>query len=662
MTPAPSQTEETFARAETLWDLGRLYADLASAKREKLTPTEKEHLRGLLLGLGPKEIAKELCKGVGGVRVALCSLYRYLEALGDLPEGKINSRTVIHTLEEAGYKLARPGSSSAAPPLLPVRTQPSVDTQKVRIQQSATQESGASRQAHAKQERSRVVISHGNQQGSLEFAQQLHEALQAVGHHVSILEESRRSPDWLPHLDAVLKQCDYFVLLLAPQSAASEMVTEAVRRAREAYDAHPSHKPMLLPVRVGFSLALPLNHNLRGYLHGFQQWEWRSPLDTPMLVQTLLTLLAEAQPLSAETTQALPTSFTAVEDPDAPPLPVAEPELPWGQVNLVSAFYVERSPIEARCYETIVKPGALIRIKAPRQMGKTSLMSRILYHGEQQNYVTLPLSFQLADRAVFADLDKFLRWFCASVGLGLQLPNKLKDYWDDIFGSKVNCKAYFEQYLLREMDCPLVLGLDEVDRVFEHRHIAEDFFGLLRAWHEEAKNRAVWQKLRLVVVHSTEVYVPLDNNQSPFNVGLPIELPEFSPEHVHDLATRHGLSWRSSHIQQLMTLVGGHPYLVRVALYHIAKQDMTLDQLLYTAPTEAGPYSDHLRRHLWNLEQYPALATALAKAVATTEPVRLEASQAFKLHSMGLVHLNGNNVTLRYELYRQYFRDRLLAA
>jgi hypothetical protein len=65
------------------------------------------------------------------------------------------------------------------------------------------------------------------------------------------------------------------------------------------------------------------------------------------------------------------------------PLPVAEPELPSGQVRLASAFYVERVPYEAQCYKEILQPGALIRIKAPRQMGKTSLMARILYQAQR---------------------------------------------------------------------------------------------------------------------------------------------------------------------------------------------------------------------------------------------------------------------------------------
>ncbi|HBY77530.1 MAG TPA: molecular chaperone Tir, partial [Cyanobacteria bacterium UBA11148] len=68
-------------------------------------------------------------------------------------------------------------------------------------------------------------------------------------------------------------------------------------------------------------------------------------------------------------------------------------------------------PIESRACETILQPGALIRIKATRQMGKTSLMARILYHASQQGYRTVALSFQLAEGKVFADIDKFLRWF-----------------------------------------------------------------------------------------------------------------------------------------------------------------------------------------------------------------------------------------------------------
>ncbi|MBV8887478.1 MAG: AAA-like domain-containing protein, partial [Chroococcidiopsidaceae cyanobacterium CP_BM_RX_35] len=146
--------------------------------------------------------------------------------------------------------------------------------------------------------------------------------------------------------------------------------------------------------------------------------------------------------------------------------------------------------------------------------------------------------------------------------------------------------------------------------------------------------------------------------QSPFNVGLPIELPELTKEQVQDLARRHGLDWSTQQVKQLMALVGGHPYLVRLALYHIWRQDVTLEQVVQTSLTSSGIYSDHLQRQLWHLQQEPELATALAQVVTKPESVELDLVQAFKLQSLGLIHLQGNHAMPSCELYYQYFRDR----
>ncbi|MBD2001008.1 AAA-like domain-containing protein [Leptolyngbya sp. FACHB-541] len=511
----------------------------------------------------------------------------------------------------------------------------------------------------------RLFISYRSQDPDMSLAQRFYEALDAAGYESFMAGESiRLGENWAQRVDEELERADYFLLLLSPKSATSEMVIEEVRRAKELRDRHPQHKPAILPIRVNFPWDSPLNYDLRGYLNRVQQREWKTEADTPKILQEILTLLAAGSspsPAFAEPEEpdSQPLTPCPLPPPNSPPLPIAEPELPGGQVDLASVFYVEREPIEADCYEAIARSGALIRIKAPRQMGKTSLLSRILQQAKELDYLTVPLSFQLADTAVFADLDKFLRWFCASIGRRLRLPNRLNDYWDEIFGSKDNCTAYFEEYLLTEINSPLALGLDEVDCVFQHPEIAADFFGLLRAWHEDSKSRDLWKKLRLVVVHSTEVYIPLNINQSPFNVGLPIELPEFTPAQVLDLAKRHGLNWSLDQVEQLMNMVGGHPYLVRVALYQITRGETSLTELLQSAPTGAGLYGDHLRRHLWNLEQHPELAKAVKVAIASPDPVRLESVQAFQLHSMGLVHLKGNDVQPRCDLYRRYFSDRL---
>jgi serine/threonine-protein kinase len=522
-------------------------------------------------------------------------------------------------------------------------------------------------------QRARVFISYRSQDPDLTLAQQFYEGLKAAGHEAFMAGESiRLGENWPERIDRELERCDYFLLLLSEKSATSEMVTEEVRRARELRDLpkaaalryrRSEHKPIILPIRVNFPIDSPLNYDLRGYLQRIQQREWKSSADTPVILQEILRLFSSGEaPAPVEPPK---TAVPVVDSPDRPPLPVAEPEVhrePGGAVPLTSTLYVERPPIEVECFEEILQPGALIRIKAPRQMGKTSLMARILNHAKEQGYQTIPITLQRADSVLLSDLDRFLRWFCEQVGRRLKRLNQLEEYWSG-YGSKDKCIAYFEECLLEELDTPLVIGLDEVDRVFPHREIADDFFSLLRSWYEFARygdmNSELWEKLRLVVVHSTEVYVPLDINQSPFNVGKNVELPEFTSAQVQDLAGRYGLSWSTHQVEQLMTLVGGHPYLVRKALYHIRRQDAILEELEQTAPTEAGIYSDHLRRHLWNLRQYPKLAQAFRQVVIKNKPVELDAESAFKLDSMGLVTLRGNDVTPRSDLYRYYFREHL---
>ncbi|MCU0541659.1 MAG: AAA-like domain-containing protein [Oscillatoriaceae cyanobacterium Prado104] len=483
--------------------------------------------------------------------------------------------------------------------------------------------------------------------------QELHQALTAASHEVFLVNNSSKD-------NSYLKLCDYLLLPISAESAASEMILEQVQLAKELHSL-TNNKPAILPICI--ELNAPFPFDLLHYLAGVTSWQWRSAADSQKLISEILTVVKEGRTsLNADHELAVNLSeIPSTKNSIIPPQPAAAPELPGGQVDLASCFYIDRPPIESRCYETIVQPGALIRIKAPRQMGKTSLMARILHHAEQQGSRTVALSFQLANRRVFANSNTFLQWFCASIGQELGMLEQLPKCWElaDLIGSNQCCKAFFEQYLLSDSSPPLTLGLDECDRLFESPEIADDFFGLLRALHEEAKRRDIWKKFRSIVVHSTEVYIPLDMNKSPFNVGLPIELPEFNVQQVQELAKRHGLNWSTNEVAELMALVGGHPYLVRLGIYHIVRQDVTLNSLVKSAVTEAGIYSDHLRRHLWNLEKYAELMEAMREVVSVSQPVRLQSELGFKLNSMGLVKLEGNDCIPRCRLYEEYFRDRL---
>lgn len=350
-----------------------------------------------------------------------------------------------------------------------------------------------------------------------------------------------------------------------------------------------------------------------------------------------------------------------IESKNAPPLPVADLETPGGTILRESKFYVEREPWE-RCCQEIERKAGLIQINAPQQMGKTSLLTRIRNHAIKQGYQAITLDFAGLEKATFESSSIFLKRFCALVSLQLGISQKkVTEFWEeDLLGPKENCSNYIEQYILTDLTSPLFLGIDELDRLFPYDQVAKEFLILLRAWNGNGRVKETWSKLRMVITHSTESYVVMSPNSSPFNVGLMIGLSEFTSFQILDLAARHGLNWETGEVEQLMTMVGGYPSLVRLSLHRIAQGDLTLTELLAKAPTDAGLFREHLRQHLWNLQQYPDLAHAFHQVIFSDHPVILEPILALKLVGMGLVNQEGDQVILRHDrLYRPYFRSRL---
>jgi hypothetical protein len=516
--------------------------------------------------------------------------------------------------------------------------------------------------------KARVFISYSTQEPDFRLAEEFYNALQAHGHHTFLSSrEIVWGEDWPQRIDQELERCDYFLLLLSFHSAFSEMVAEEVRRAKELQNQHG--KPSILPIRLNFPRHSPLSYDLRSYLQRIQQREWRSSADTARLLNELLTLLATGAvlpPIAFDTIPRFPE-----DHPDQPPLPVAEPELnqqPNGPLRLDAGLYVNRPPHEEDCYQAILDPGALIQIKAPQQMGKKSLMARILNHAKEQGYQTIHVDFQSADCQLLTDLDSLLRWFCEKVGRQLQQLNQnvlmmepLEPYWTGE-GSKNRCQNYFESCLLKNLEHPLVLALGSLDLLFPYTKVFCDFAGLLRSWYEDARHTnatsELWAKLRWILVFSTESYLPLD--ESPLQgAGTEVKLPEFSTTQVKDLGDRYHLALDPVLVGKIMQLVGGHPYLIRKAFYELRRSTLTLEQLVQTASTEEGIYTDHLRRHWLSLQRFPEIVQAMRQVVVTRQPVIIDSNALFYLKNMGLVKAQGNGVIPRCDLYRQYFQARL---
>lgn len=332
-------------------------------------------------------------------------------------------------------------------------------------------------------------------------------------------------------------------------------------------------------------------------------------------------------------------------------------ESPEGTVPLASPFYIERGK-EQICYQTILQDGAFVRIQAPRKMGKTSLMTRIINHATFHNYRIVRLSLYRAEADVFSSTQNFIKWFCANVNRQLGINLKISSFWDEDIGALMNCTINFQEYLLNQISAPILLALDEVNQLFEHPNLANDFLALLRSWYEEGKDVSIWRKLRVLIVYSTENCINLHTNKSPFNVGLEIELSPLTRLQVEDLAQRYKLELSTAEFNQLMELTGGFPYLVRLVLYYSLYCE-SIEDLLRDALTDVGIFSKHLQEQLWYLKQNPDLAAAFGSVVLAQAPIFLEQQVGFKLKNLGLINLYESYATVSCLLYKQYFSSHM---
>nr|WP_232224270.1 AAA-like domain-containing protein [Mastigocladopsis repens] len=407
---------------------------------------------------------------------------------------------------------------------------------------------------------SRIFISYKrNAEPDETVALQVFQAL-SQQHEVFIDRAMLVGTPWAQRIEAELRRADFLIVFLSERAVHSEMVEAEIATAYRLAKEQGGH-PAILPVRLNYQE--PFQYPLSAYLNSINWALWQGDEDTPDLIEELKLAIAGGT-LSITTEQSKTDLLQISPQPSLPrPSPSAQPvllEMPEGTMDSESQFYIER-PQDAIAIATIQRQGVTLTIKGPRQMGKSSLLIRVIDAALKVGKRVAFLDFQLFDHEAITNAEIFYQQFCTDLTEQLGMPNRVAEFWREGGGNNQRCNRYMQSYLLKELGGCLVLAMDEVDRIFD-ADFRSDFFSMLRSWHN---NRAlptmrIWKKFDLALVTATEPYHLIANlNQSPFNVGEVLLLEDFTPEQVADLNQRHGSPLTRLQASQLM------------ALYHFTK-------------------------------------------------------------------------------------------
>lgn len=493
-----------------------------------------------------------------------------------------------------------------------------------------------------------------NTQPDQQVVDWLVESLPTQGYTVFIDRTIRMGENWLKRIDEELTRSDYLVVLLSAASADSEMVQSEVQRA---YDLRKKNgHPQVLPIRVAYDGLLP--YSISAFLNPLQYISWNNERDNERMVRELMQAMQGQLPAKEprERVEAVGQEIISKPTPEFDPRILDELQMPGGTVRLQDKFYIERDE-DTRLKNEIKRLGSTVTIRAARQSGKSSLLVRGIQQAKLAGANTLLLDMQRVDKDHLTSLDVFLRYFAEYVVFKLSQDAEVIDrFWQRKLSPQEKLTSVFEDQILEKVERNLVIGMDEIDQLLATSFYNE-FFGLLRSWHNLRATDERWEKLSTIMVISTEPYLLIsDSHQSPFNVGMNLYLQDFNSNQIQDLNQRHGSPVKGTEFDELVHSFGGHPFLTRKALYLLVVEKISWQRLKETAGEEHGPFGDHLRRYHWLIQQDSALKEALKSII---KHGKCSDELLHRLLQAGLVKASGDFVKCRCDLYRVYFEDKL---
>lgn len=367
----------------------------------------------------------------------------------------------------------------------------------------------------------------------------------------------------------------------------------------------------------------------------------RRPADRPPSAESLLRTL--------ESLDTRPLPATPASSDDAP-RSVQPPRAPYDR-----SWYIARPEQETQAMEAL-EYGKPVVLFGPELCGKTWLLHTVTAAAQAQGAQVVQLNLSLFDKAARVTMDAFLRKFALRLFKELgRDTSEVERVFADARGGPVDAlNDLLTWSILPKVTGRLVLAIDNVDLIADQPY-QDELFGMLRAWAESSG----FELLQLILAISTapELLVH-DVNRSPFNLGDLITIPDLDRSQLTALARLHGLDCSPDEIARLQTLVGGHPYLTRVAFYEAHRQRLGLRVLLdrVDADPQGGVFASYLEHLLRQLRAQRELFEAF-RQIAQGSGV--DEALAGRLERAGLIVRSyaeddgSSRYRVRYPLYRR---------
>ena len=246
-----------------------------------------------------------------------------------------------------------------------------------------------------------------------------------------------------------------------------------------------------------------------------------------------------------------------------------------GTVQAGRGIYIKRKADDELL--ELCRQGELAFILSSRQVGKSSLMVQTAQQLEKENIRSVKID--LSAIGVNVSLDEWYLGILSEIQNSLNLETDVFAWWAQFspLGPAQRLTNFFKSVLLKEVSDPIVLFFDEIDSTLGIP-FSDDFYVALRAVYNARSMIHEFARLSFVLLG---VALPgdliSDSKRTPFNIGRPVDLNDFTLEEAMPLA--QGLGGNAEQILAwILNWSGGHPYLTQRLCAFLSTMDEEVDE------------------------------------------------------------------------------------
>jgi WD40 repeat protein len=347
-----------------------------------------------------------------------------------------------------------------------------------------------------------------------------------------------------------------------------------------------------------------------------------------------------------------------------------------GTVDSQQRAYVERAAdaeLLQRC-----QAGEFTYILSSRQVGKSSLMLRTAHWLREQGSHAAVLDLT----RIGTDTVTEEQWYLGLIeelGKQFDIDNDPLEFWEQYahLGFSHRFIRYIEHVILAELSGQITIFVDEIDAILSLKFSTDDFFAAIRQFYNaRAQNQTLYRLGFVLIGVATPNDLIADPNRTPFNIGDPLNLSDFTLAEAAPLQQGLPAATATALLQRVLYWTDGHPYLTQRLCAALAAEDQS------TAPDTTSPTAqvDALVKHLFfderaeqdsNLDfvknmlskRLPRgvsaedLLSVYRRLLRRSEPDDAQSPIKNHLKLCGVVKRQGEQLVVRNRLYRRTFSD-----